>query len=210
MYARRFVLMILGLTALALSAGRADAGLMAGSGDPFVFNFDENGNGSVSVNGGAFQPLNGSLMPDPTNGDVPALTYLLPSLVVTGNQRIFEDAGMTILGDAFRWTNASGDLSAALNGDRLIFYSALGGGTLADTGFPANISTGHQNPPIVENADGTIHFAPGGASDNIYNAVSDATAVPEPSTLALLTLGGLGLAGWRRWKGRRQQNNPAA
>jgi hypothetical protein len=35
-------------------------------------------------------------------------------------------------------------------------------------------------------------------------------AVPEPSTLALLSLGGLGLAGWRRWKGRRAQTNPAA
>lgn len=30
-------------------------------------------------------------------------------------------------------------------------------------------------------------------------------AVPEPSSLALCALGGLALAGWRRWKGRRQR-----
>ena len=27
--------------------------------------------------------------------------------------------------------------------------------------------------------------------------------IPEPSSLALLLIGGLGLAGWRRWKGKR-------
>jgi hypothetical protein len=40
--------------------------------------------------------------------------------------------------------------------------------------------------------------------------LNPAAAVPEPSSFALLSLGGLGLAGWRRWKGRRPQNNPAA
>jgi hypothetical protein len=30
-----------------------------------------------------------------------------------------------------------------------------------------------------------------------------ATAVPEPSTFALLALGGGALAGWRRWRKRR-------
>jgi len=34
-------------------------------------------------------------------------------------------------------------------------------------------------------------------------------AVPEPSTLALLALGGVALAGWRRWKGKRLHGNPA-
>jgi hypothetical protein len=34
--------------------------------------------------------------------------------------------------------------------------------------------------------------------------------VPEPTTVALFTLGGLTLAGWRRWKGKRPQSAPAA
>jgi hypothetical protein len=37
-----------------------------------------------------------------------------------------------------------------------------------------------------------------------------AVAVPEPSSFALLALGGGALAGWRRLKGRRSQTNPAA
>jgi choice-of-anchor C domain-containing protein len=45
----------------------------------------------------------------------------------------------------------------------------------------------------------------------IDNVRGDAVAaVPEPSSLALLTLGGLGLAGWRRWKGKRSQSIPSA
>jgi hypothetical protein len=36
------------------------------------------------------------------------------------------------------------------------------------------------------------------------------TSVPEPSSLTLLALGGGALAGWRRWKGKRPQSNPAA
>src|SRR5690348_13091354 len=86
MRTRRLLGMVaLGLTVLALmagGAGRALAGPMnPGDGDPLTFNFDENGNGSISVNGGPFQPLQGSLMANPSNTGLAgglALTYLLP------------------------------------------------------------------------------------------------------------------------------------
>ncbi len=210
---RRFEMVATALVVLTLMAGaggRAKAGPMIGSGDPFNITFDENGNGSISVNGGPVQPLQGSLMPDPTNGGVPALTYLLPQPIVTGTLLIYEDAGKTILGDALRFTDAAGTISGASGaGVRMIFYSALGGGMLADTGFPANILTGGPTASIVENADGTFNYLPGGVGDNQYHGVSQevspAVPVPEPSSLALLSLGGVALAGWRRWKtGKRR------
>lgn len=43
---------------------------------------------------------------------------------------------------------------------------------------------------------------------NELDAVSLVT-VPEPSSLALLGLGGLAFAGWRRWKGRRRGTTAA-
>jgi PEP-CTERM motif len=41
-------------------------------------------------------------------------------------------------------------------------------------------------------------------SDNLVVTLAPPpTTVPEPSSFALLSLGGLALAGWRRWKGKR-------
>jgi hypothetical protein len=40
------------------------------------------------------------------------------------------------------------------------------------------------------------------ARDRTFALEGDVVGIPEPSSLSLLALGGLGLAGWRRWKRR--------
>ena len=47
-----------------------------------------------------------ALLPDPSNGGVPALTYIfgpVAGLVGNGDVRVFEDAGLTVLGDTLRF-----------------------------------------------------------------------------------------------------------
>src|SRR5262249_44855310 len=114
------------------------------TGDPFVLNFDENGNATVSVNGGPFTALHGTLMTNPSNIGLPgllALTYLLPEIVVNGDVGI----GNAIEGrsDGLRFTDAAGNLTG-FTANRLIYYSDLGLGDLdlADTGFPTNFPAG--------------------------------------------------------------------
>src|SRR5690349_15673125 len=71
--------------------------------NPFTFNFDENGNGFISINGGPFIANNGSLQPNPSNGGSLALTYFLPASempVGNGDVLILESAG--VLSDVIR------------------------------------------------------------------------------------------------------------
>ena len=67
------------------------------------------------------------------------LTYLLPSPVLTGDVRIWEDFLGGTISDVLRFTNANGDVGGGLNGDRMIVYSDLPQpgekGDLADVGF---------------------------------------------------------------------------
>jgi hypothetical protein len=187
MYARKLLAGALAVAILALMAGPAKADPIGG-GDIFVLNFDENGNGTVSVNGGPTVTLNGALLPDPTNGGIPALTFLLPEPVGAGDVAIRESAGGAI-GDLLRFTN----------NQTMIFYSLVGGGALADTGFPANANLSFVG--ATEDANGNFQFLAGGGGNNVYNGISNEGAVPEPTSLAIWSVVALGLGvGYRRRK----------
>ena len=162
----------------------------------FTLDFDENGNGSVSVNGGAFVPSPGFLLDDPSQAGVQlVLIYTLPELVVEGDLSVFEPTGG--LSDVVRFTDANGGLSGA--GNLLIYYSdnTDGGTDLADTGFPANLNTGNTGSVDETGPEGNNGFQ-FVAGANIYNGISD--TVPEPGTLLLLGIGlVLARPAMRRW-----------
>jgi hypothetical protein len=179
----------LALFTLVFTIMPARADIMAGTGDPFIFNFDENGNGSYSTDGVHFTPSPGVVMPDPSPGHNNVLTYMLPSLVESGDVRIWEDAAKTILSDVIRFTDAAGDLNGAVNADRMIYYSDPGDSDLADEPgfFPTNLTPRDGGGIVEVGAEGGNGFtyAPGGAfpANNVYNGISD---TPEPMSLVLL------------------------
>jgi hypothetical protein len=74
--------------------------------------------------------------------------------------------------------------------------------TEAGTGGPTLIGFEGHNQSDYYSIDGVV------VTD--LGTTPPGTAVPEPSSLTLLALGGAALAGWRRWRGKRPQNSPAA
>jgi hypothetical protein len=183
-------------------------GGLAGSGDPFTLFFDENGNGQIdNRDGTGLHPLPGVLI-IPTGGSVGVLTFMLPTPVVTGDVRIWEDTLGGTLSDVLRFTNANGNLTGALNGDRLQVFSDVPEpgekGDLADIGLPALADlVPRDNGGLVEvgtEGNNGVVYSPGGALDNIYHFTSD--AIPEPSSIIMLSIGAFGAAGygWRRRK----------
>jgi hypothetical protein len=172
--------------------------------DPILLQFDENGNATISQNGGVPVPLIGVLLPDPSCTDLgcptPVLTYLLPEPVVTGDVEIPEPDGG--LSDVLRFTDAAGTLSGAVagSGARMIYYSDFELGELnpdlTDTGFPPNLCGTGVNCTIGPTEVGpegsnSFDYQPGGVpypGNNEYQGISDGAFTPirEPASLVLL------------------------
>jgi hypothetical protein len=147
----------------------------------FIMNFDENGNGTISINGGPFQTFNGSLIPDPTSTLGNVLAWQFAPLGITFNEGdglILDPGGAP--SDELRFTNSQGGLSGGFVGNILIFYSSdTSGGLLADTGLAGNPSA----IDATEDATGHFTYIP---SPNTYNGFSG--AVPEPAMIIPLGL----------------------
>ncbi len=160
-----------GIVCLLMVSTLARAGSLVGGGDGFLFNFDENGNATIAVNGGPMQTVVGQMLPDPTGrvaGNV--LTYILPAAAVpfvNGDLRVWDDAARTNISDILVFTNAAGNLFGA-TGDRMIFLSQPGQGDLADTGFgtinPFNDPAGDDEGTVEVN--GVIDWLPDGQHYN--------------------------------------------
>jgi hypothetical protein len=194
--------------------------------DPMLVKFDENGNATISVNGGPSMTLVGSLGADPSvpanPGNLLVEIYKLPQQVISGDVRILEPGpGISPLSDALRFTTLSGDGKGVINGSVtgagqtvMIYYSDLAAGdpddnAKADTGFPRNLGTGLATSIFEVGAEGNngFDYRPGGVPyplNNEYVGISDST-VPEMGTWAMMIVGFLGLsfAGYRKAKSSR-------
>jgi hypothetical protein len=175
------------------------------AGTVYDFTFDENGGGTIIINGDAAHPLNvtGKLAPDtfPTSRGDMVLTYTLPnSIRFSGNGPnivgVYDDPDTKEIVEGLSFDLFAADSTSP---DQMVFYSDLDDGDhgqpdLADTGLPPGFAT--FNPfmltlaevgpegsngfsytvlPFLEDTD-TWHF----------HAISDS---PEPSALTLVATG---------------------
>jgi hypothetical protein len=169
--------------------------------DSFILRFDENGNGSISQNGGTFMPLLGSLMQDPTATTMSmVLTYMLPEAVTSGTVS-FTEPGATSPSDWLRFTDSAGTVNGDGTGagSRMIFYSDLPepgeSRDLADVGAPpfkagdntlaCGVSASCPGETGAEGNNG-FDYKPGG---NEYIGISDGSALPAPEPASVVLLG---------------------
>jgi hypothetical protein len=153
------------------------------------YTFDENGNGTSTVllfNPPVVDPLPYSVASDPTGGITtsPVLIYSLGYGVVSGDVAFMGPDGTTIA-DLLRFFTPTGS-----HGSEVIFYSQVGGGSLADVGIPSTT-----NPVEISESSPVTQWLPSGSQPGagivfpVFARFQYAVTVidtPEPSTTALL------------------------
>jgi hypothetical protein len=169
--------------------------------DPFRITFDENGKASFIDTNGSSGTLQGTLTGVPGSANL-VLQFTLPEPVVTGTVSFTEPGGGT--SDWLQFTDANFSTAGMTAGSMMIYTSDLPEGgevaDLADTGPPplpagnflqcgvSSFCAGEVGP---EGNNG-FEYRPGGVAypaNDEYSGISDAPAVPEPPSFALLGSG---------------------
>lgn len=205
---------LLGASALAISAltfSSTASAQVAPPPETLLITLDENGHGTILVDGTTTIPLTGVLAPDPGPGGLSSvLTYTLVGglTVVPGDVHLTDaDFGGAFL-DVLRFNQTVG--AVAIPGT-ILFYSdnVDGFDALADTSGPP--STAYTNlvsiPEVGPEGNNGAFYTPTANQPGFiagfaatYHFISDTPSVPEPSTWAMMLagFGAIGLAFRRR------------
>jgi PEP-CTERM motif len=117
--------------------------------------------------------------------------------------------GTSQVGDVIRFENLNvgGATGSGMSAVAFIFSADISGGLAADVGLPSTLQA--LTGSISENTSGqsTVWFPTSGqpgfcACATVGYGIMSVDLIPEPGTLAILSLGLLGTAAARRWKQR--------